>query len=1010
MNIPLNALISRSLGSFASARRSVVPLGVMGAICLAPFAAAQLAPQNPTPPPASDKSEPIVLSPFSVNSTGDTGYQAGNTLAGSRINTKLSETPAAISVFTQEFLKDIGATGLANVLEYGVNANEDFNAVSTAPSFFFYSGGLLNDVRVNNRGMFASKMIDFLETTMPIDTYNTGRFDVSSGPNSILFGLGAAGGVVSASTRAVDLRRNSVDLDVKIGSWNSYRTEADLNIVAVKDRVGLRLMGMHDESDSWRRYGKRDSDRWTAEVAFKPFKATTATALYERGNIITPTLRPFNRADNLSFWWQRGRPTIDNTSFGTSNTAVQNASGTRGIGIRNVWISNDGSPLFTRAGSANTVVYQSASRYEVGVDSGIATQLRDTPYQTLLPSTPQASGLPYQPYDINYAGPEAVRTNHINRKFFRIEQQFGREGFVELAYNNEYGDGLAYQAGHALYGDPNLFLPNPNGTATRVPNPHVGQLYTDDVWAYNVERTRNEVLRATASWRIDLGRWGEHRLAGMGERFENDYRTTQGPEILVNAATKVPIMNATAPENSQNQLSRRNYVTAGAPETYLPGSRFDSRPITYGGNSYVGRYVGTTSNNGARRETDSLMLATQSRFFKGRFIVTGGVRRDNFDITPYTVARLAATDPLVTSGAMLPNEWALLGDNVAAARSYKITTYTAGAVLEVTKWLRAFYNESNNNGLPPSNRTILPDANIPTLPEGVGRDYGAMFSFLDGRIFARATAFNTAATNDSVVRDTSFLDAHRRIINAFRDNGLITQAEADAHSFTAWTGHFMSDLQTRGYEFELKANPNKNWSVTAAYSYTKLERTNVGLEWFPWFAAQKDYYARFPSSLITTNNIPVSAEITGIENGVDNVFALNKIGFNSRPHKANAFVRYSFDSERLKGFFVGGGVRWQDKNILQREILGFDALGKDILGKILYGPEIFNVDALVGYSTRLKWNPLGRDATLRVQLNVQNALDSDSIQVVRWNRVGDGYWRVVPREPRNFRLSASFGF
>jgi hypothetical protein len=96
--------------------------------------------------------------------------------------------------------------------------------------------------------------------------------------------------------------------------------------------------------------------------------------------------------------------------------------------------------------------------------------------------------------------------------------------------------------------------------------------------------------------------------------------------------------------------------------------------------------------------------------------------------------------------------------------------------------------------------------------------------------------------------------------------------------------------------------------------------------------------------------------------------------------------------------------------VLQREILGFDALGKDVLGKILYGPEIYNVDALTGYSTKLKSGFLGAGTTVRVQLNIANLLDNQDAQIIRYNRVGDGYWRVVPREPRSFRLSVALGF
>jgi outer membrane receptor protein involved in Fe transport len=1006
MNSPRNAPSHHPLARVARSAAA----SLLASLSIVPLLAAQVS--TPASGGPSAESEPIVLSPFNVTSSTDVGYQAGNTLAGSRLNTKLSETPASVSVFTEEFLKDLGATGLAQVLEYGVNSNADFNAVTTAPSFFYFDGGLLNDVRVNNRGLAGSRTIDFLETTLPIDTYNTGRFEVSSGPNSVLFGFGSAGGIVNAQTRLADLRRTSVKLNGVAASWNAYRAEADINIAAIKDRFGLRLMGVHDEADTWRRYASRKTDRWSAVAGFKPFRNTTINTLYERGELSLPTDRPFNRQDALSFWWRQGRPTVDNTSFGTGTSTVQNAFGIRGTGIKNIFVSNDGRPIFTRTGSANGVVYQSASIYETGVNSGIPTQRLDNPYTTLLPTEPRADGLPYAPYDINYYGPEARRKNTISRKFLRLEQKIGSEGFLELAFNEETGNGFSHQltGSFSLFGDPNLYLPNPDGTPTRVANPNAGKLYVEQVGYHNFEDSTNRVMRATGSWRIDLGRWGEHRLAGMAERSINHYRTGQGPEILVNATTNVPILMPTAPENAQNYLYRRNYVTPGAPETYIPGSRLDPRPITYGGVNYRPRLVTSAGTPGANRDIDSGMIATQSRFFDGRHIATGGLRHDSVDIVPLLAERLSATDPQVVAGQKLPNEYGLVGEDIATARSYNFTTYTAGAVVRVTKWLSAFYNQSNNNGAPQTTRRILPDITFPPPPEGLGRDYGAMFSFLDGRLFARATAYHTESKNDPTVRDNSFILAHRRIVNAYRDTGRITQAEADTRYYTAYLGDFLSDLDTKGYEFELKANPNRNWTITAAYSYTKLERSNLGEEWYPWFAEQKAYYAKYPTNLITTANIPIATEINQIETGVENLFALNKLGYNNRPHKANVFNRYSFSSGKLKGAFIGGGVRWQDKNVLQREIIGFDALGKDVLGKILYGPEIFNVDALVGYATKLQSGPLGAGTTLRVQLNIANLLDNQDAQIIRMNRVGDGYWRVVPREPRSFRLSVALGF
>ena len=80
---------------------------------------AQLAPTAGT---ASNKQyETIELSPFVVSDDQDTGYLAANSLAGSRLNTPLKDTAATISVFTSEFLSDIGAFDISEAMHYAVN-------------------------------------------------------------------------------------------------------------------------------------------------------------------------------------------------------------------------------------------------------------------------------------------------------------------------------------------------------------------------------------------------------------------------------------------------------------------------------------------------------------------------------------------------------------------------------------------------------------------------------------------------------------------------------------------------------------------------------------------------------------------------------------------------------------------------------------------------------------------------------------------------------------------------
>jgi len=77
--------------------------------------------QSASPTPTTGQETALQMSPFVVQTDQDAGYVAMNTLAGSRLNTSLKDTAASISVFTSEFMSDIGAFELSEVVRYAVN-------------------------------------------------------------------------------------------------------------------------------------------------------------------------------------------------------------------------------------------------------------------------------------------------------------------------------------------------------------------------------------------------------------------------------------------------------------------------------------------------------------------------------------------------------------------------------------------------------------------------------------------------------------------------------------------------------------------------------------------------------------------------------------------------------------------------------------------------------------------------------------------------------------------------
>jgi outer membrane receptor for ferric coprogen and ferric-rhodotorulic acid len=93
------------------------------ALCLALAILPALPAQQATKPTGSanpSSSDAIVLSPFEVATTQDTGYAGQDTLSGSRLRTNLKDIAAAISPMTAEFLEDIAATNIETAMEYGV--------------------------------------------------------------------------------------------------------------------------------------------------------------------------------------------------------------------------------------------------------------------------------------------------------------------------------------------------------------------------------------------------------------------------------------------------------------------------------------------------------------------------------------------------------------------------------------------------------------------------------------------------------------------------------------------------------------------------------------------------------------------------------------------------------------------------------------------------------------------------------------------------------------------------
>lgn len=954
------------------------------------------------------RDEVVALSPFEVTSDKDIGYQAGNTTAGTRLNASLKDVAAAVMVLTPEFLSDFSAASLADIIGYASNMQVDLFDTAPDAGVGWMGGSDIRDTLVRVRGLPASTALDFFETGIPIDMYNTERVEVSSGPNSVLFGFGAAGGLVNLMSKRAQLDRQRTTLKLQLGEWSHQRLELDHNQVVMKGRLALRLNGLEQNSGGWRRWTHNDSRRTAVSLRAMPWRNTTVIVNFEKGQNNADQSRPINAYDALALWLTRGSVTRSDAAWTTSD---------RSLGINRLTAERN----FYVTTASNAAPFAFTTRNVANF------RLLESTYEDLnLPAIARA-GLTHVPqsqipYSFNTYGPGAYRTTDLKRLFAVVEQRVGSDVTVEFAYNREQS-GARVRAPAAnsvlLTGDPNTVIPNPDGIGPAIVNPNAGALYLEGRWVGHWGGSSNEVVRGSMSWRLNLGKWGQHHLASMAEHGRLERWGYAENEILVDA-NGVPINDTAQPEVAANQLYRRHYFRAGDYGTYAAGNPFESVSITRNGRTFRSTFVNAgLGNSYVERAMDTLLLATQSTFMDSRLLLTAGLRGDRSTYDEHGGGRLAASDPSVQSGRALPNSlW--FNSNITKTTRLESVNRTAGLVFHATQRISVFFNHAKNNTPPHLIWRVLPDESLP--PPGLGKtnDAGLMLTLLEGKAFLRATAFQTSLRNASggtfalnlLAADNSFVGPNNRILDALLAANRISNTEYRQHLLGdegALNG--MSDVKNRGYELSLWFNPNRNLTAVLNASYTKMNRSSVAPEFDGWYERERALWYRAPGSgslINATSALTIDDEAESILRVMEGVRDYYGFGYGERPYKVNTSLRYTRTEGRLKGAFAGGGMRWQNKPKLGRALLGRTPQGTRVFGETYYGPEDFKMDVFAGYRRKISISQFKPELTL--QVNVTNMTGEDVVVPMRYNALKSGYTQVHLQEPRRVRLSIGAGF
>lgn len=236
-----------------------------------------------------------------------TDYLAATISSATKTLTPMRDLPQAVSVVSQEQIKDQLLTSIGDVVRYvpGVTAHQGENnrdqivirGVNSSADFFL--NGVRDDVQYYR------------------DLYNVERIEVLRGPNAMIFGRGGGGGIVNRVTKEAVFAPFR-EITLQGGSFNDKRVAVDLD-QPLNRKAAFRINGVYENFGSFRDFVGLERYGINPTLTVAPGQQTKITLGYEH-------FRDYRTAD-------RGIPSVQglpadtgiSTYFGNPNDSYVKA-------------------------------------------------------------------------------------------------------------------------------------------------------------------------------------------------------------------------------------------------------------------------------------------------------------------------------------------------------------------------------------------------------------------------------------------------------------------------------------------------------------------------------------------------------------------------------------------------------------------------------------------------------------------------------------------------------------
>jgi outer membrane receptor for ferric coprogen and ferric-rhodotorulic acid len=975
MNTPLPLSPSPRLSLF-------LPLAAGLTLGLPAAAFAATPPAPPTSPSAAAgaaQDDPITLTPFEVTAASDVGYESATAMSGTRTNESLANLPNSISVMNSEFLADLGVTDFFQAVEFAVGADNIYNDnMQVGAPVNSKSGN-----QINFRGLPSVRQLkDGFPTYTPQDTFNTERIEIARGPGGIAYGDTDATGVINLTSKRGRFR-NDAELQVRTDDRGSLRLTADLSRILVPQMLALRINAVDSDLEGWHENTARNLRAVAAAVRIQPFKTpnTILDVTYEDGRLLSSISH--GALQDITAAYVRGTGTVARDANPTVAGVQANGVGMARLSAPRTNTADNhalmliGGRLVSLQTMGNTDAFPTY-RLSTIVQGANATSATDPQNPNRIPWLPIQSA--QFPLHQDWAGPDARVRYKYDAANFSLQHAFSRRTSLWLAGNRQReltdqrltrNGNLAGSNARSVFIDVNPRLPDPafpNDPTRTIANPNFEQLFIPGAIQRRFEDHAIDSVRLIGVHSFDLGKTA-HRVILSANHREEIYRI------------KAYLFGLT-----KEEIDRRGYTGVGArfannvvsPWYYFKDGGGDALRIPQ--QPGVLDYF-INAQNGLQYFDQSLSTGVFQHlgtFFRGRLRTSVGVSRDHWQQARNLSTRSfgdyqewrfvdAAGNPLDADADNIPTEPS--ADNWRTNTSY-------GAVWHVREWvsLTASYQET---ALFTDNVGTDLDGNPRRPTTGSGLDLGLRFQILGGRVNASLIRFeNTAENNPTGIGATV-----RDEVNAAFNTGLSSPSPQRILGLTD-----SNDRETRGWELELTANLNRQWTSRLGFSTSQHQRASSVPQLRAKVAAAE---AHLRGSGMSVGDIESALAAT-----YDFLDAQGSDDKQPRNLRASFVTRYELREGPLRGLGIGGSVRWVRGSV--RDPGGLYITGVQVV------PERHNADEFI-VSPFLKYSKKFGKVRWTGQLNVDNAFN---------NVTNQGRIARYPRytEPRLITLTNFFRF